>query len=125
VGSGGLFGGIDFQQWADIVAKTRCDLNQRDFGAKLEVSQAAIAAWERGQSVPNLDNLAKLAALRGQLPEELLAELYGRTYGADYPLEERVKIMNRTQLIALLSALANRLSERAVESPLPSKTEQS
>jgi len=117
--------GTDFQQWADIVAKTRCDLNQRDFGAKLEVSQATIAAWERGQSVPNLDNLAKLAALRGQLPEELLAELYGRTYGADYPLEERVKIMNRTQLIALLSALANRLSERAVESPLPSKTEQS
>jgi transcriptional regulator with XRE-family HTH domain len=103
----------DFRQrLALIVTQTRGDMNQRDFGAKLEVSQATVVGWERGQNIPTLENLAKLAALRGQLPEELLAELHGRTYGADYPLEERVKIMTRAQLIALLGMLAERLKEK-------------
>ncbi len=103
----------DFRQrLALIVTQTRGDMNQRDFGAKLEVSQATLVGWERGQTIPTLENLAKLATLRGQLPEELLAELYGRTCGSDYPLEERVKIMTRAQLIELLTTLADQLKHK-------------
>lgn len=102
----------DFRQrLALVVIQTRGDMNQRDFGAKLEVSQATVVGWERGQSIPTLDNLAKLATLRGQLPEEFLAELYGRTCSVDHPLEERVKIMTRAQLIELLNTLANQLRQ--------------
>lgn len=87
-------------------------MNQRDFGTKLDVSQATVVGWERGQNIPTLENLAKLATLRGQLPEELLAELYGRACGSDYPLEERVKIMTRAQLIELLNTLADQLRQK-------------
>lgn len=99
------------QRLADIVTQARGDMNQRDFGEKLDVSQSAVVGWEKGTSVPNLENLAKLAALRGQLPEELLAELYGRVWTSDYPLEDRIKIMTSKQLVDLLSLLSVQLRQ--------------
>ena len=103
----------DFRQrLAHIVTQARGDMSQRDFGDKLEIAPGTIVGWERGQTIPNLENLAKLADLRGQFPEELLAELYGRTCGSDYPLEERVKVMTRAQLVELLTTLADQLKQK-------------
>ncbi len=103
----------DFRQRLSVVVnQARGDMNQRDFGAKLAVSQATVVGWERGQNIPTLENLFKLAALRGQLPEELLAELCGRSLDNNYPLEERVKIMTKTQLLDLLSTLSTQISSK-------------
>lgn len=84
-------------------------MNQRDFGEKLDVSQSTVVGWEKGSNIPTLENLAKLATLRGQLPEELLADLYGRTWASDYPLEERILMMTSKQLVDLLNLLSTQL----------------
>jgi transcriptional regulator with XRE-family HTH domain len=96
---------------ARVVIEARGDSNQREFGEKLGISQSTVAGWEQGNNIPNLENLIKIARLRGQLPEELLAELFGRTCGEDIPLRERVQIMTRADLIDLLELIATQLKE--------------
>lgn len=58
------------------------ELDQRSFGKKLGKSPGAVQGWEReaATTFPDFDSLAAIAELRGQLPEELVAELYDRTY---------------------------------------------
>jgi transcriptional regulator with XRE-family HTH domain len=98
---------------SDVISEIRGDLSQRDFAEKLGVAQSSVQGWEKGSNIPNLENLAKIASLRGQLPEELLAELYGRQYGVELPLEERVGGMTMKQLTNLLAILASRLQDGA------------
>jgi transcriptional regulator with XRE-family HTH domain len=100
------------QRFAHIVITARGHLNQREFGEQIDVSQSTVVGWERGNTIPNLENLAKLATLRGQLPEELLAELYGRACGAELSMEDRVRLMTKDQLIDLLGILSDQLRSR-------------
>jgi hypothetical protein len=53
--------------------------------------------------------LAKIASFRGQLPEQLLAELYGRAQPSHVNISDLVEVMNQEQLIDLLALIASKL----------------
>lgn len=63
---------------ANKVKRLRGDRTHREFGAVLSVSGSTISFWENGKNIPTIENLEKLAELANQLPEEFLAECYGR-----------------------------------------------
>lgn len=48
-----------------MVARKRARLNQRELGKRLGISHAAVSDLERGESRPNLDNLAVIANALG------------------------------------------------------------
>jgi hypothetical protein len=53
--------------------------------------------------------LAKIAAFRGQLPEQLLAELYGRAEPSHISISDLVEVMTQDQLIDLLTLISSKL----------------
>lgn len=60
------------------VKRLRGDRSQGEFAKILGVSQASIAGWENSKNIPTIENLERLAELANQLPEQFLAEIYGR-----------------------------------------------
>jgi transcriptional regulator with XRE-family HTH domain len=56
----------------------RGKLKQSELAVILGVAPASISGWENGKNIPTIENLEKLAELANQLPEEFLAEVYGR-----------------------------------------------
>jgi len=54
------------QAWAAVrAARTRAGLTQRELAAKARTSQAAVARYERGRTVPDLRTLARLVEACG------------------------------------------------------------
>lgn len=90
---------------ATAVLDARGSRSQREFAKVLDVGQSTVQAWENGKNVPNLENLEKLAEIRGELPEEFVAYLYGRVL-TESPLEQRVKGMARREIARLTRAIA-------------------
>lgn len=96
---------VFLQRLATAVLEARGSRSQREFARLLGVGQSTVQAWENAKNVPDLDNLAKLAEIRGELPEEFLAFLYGRVL-SESPLEQRVKGMARREIARLTRAIA-------------------
>lgn len=63
---------------AAMVKSLRGNRSQAVFAKQLGVSQPTVTGWEKSANLPNLDNLERLAELADQLPEQFLAEIYGR-----------------------------------------------
>ena len=82
--------------------------SQRDFSERLGISQGALSYWNKG-NLPTLEMLAKIAAFRGQLPEQLLAELYGRAEPSHISVTDLVEVMTQDQLIDLLTLISSKL----------------
>lgn len=91
------------------VLELRGDRSQREFAKSLGVSQGAVQSWESKQSVPSLENLVKLAEMRGEMVEAYIAYLFGRSIGESLPVEQRVKTMNLKRIADLNEAIAARL----------------
>ena len=54
--------------------RTKAGLTQLDFAEKLDVSAAAIGAWENGRAKPRLTKLGQLAELLGTSAADLMGE---------------------------------------------------
>ncbi|WP_434684044.1 helix-turn-helix domain-containing protein [Pseudanabaena minima] len=67
------------QRLAQKVRALRDNTSQVEFAKTMGVRQSTIASWEKATNVPTLENIEKLAELSKQLPEEFLANIYGRT----------------------------------------------
>lgn len=100
-------------RFAQVIVELRGNEPQRSFCQRLGISQASVSAWERG-SLPTIDSFVKIATLRGQYPEELMAELYNRN-PTDLDLVDRADIMTKTQLIDFLEVLVTKLKEKELE----------
>ena len=100
-------------RFAKSVRQLRGERSQGEFARALGCSQPTITGWENGQSIPNLDNLDRLAELSNQLPEEFLANLYGRQIStAAFPkLTDAIANMTCTEVSAVTMAIANRLAK--------------
>lgn len=94
---------------AVLEARKALGKSQHEFAALLNVAQSTIASWEKGERTPNLENMEKLARIRGQLPEEFVAYLYGRKVGEPLPIAQRIKLSTPKEKAAVLRAIADGL----------------
>lgn len=95
------------QRLSAAVLEARGSRSQREFAELLKVAQSTVQAWENRRNVPSLENLEKLARMRGQLPEEFVAFLYGRTAGESSAIEQRIKGMPRRDVARMTRAIAD------------------
>jgi transcriptional regulator with XRE-family HTH domain len=56
----------------EIAKVARGDMSQRVFAKLLGVAYTTVQAWERGDSIPDIENLAQIADRAGYTIEELL-----------------------------------------------------
>jgi transcriptional regulator with XRE-family HTH domain len=97
------------RRYAEAVKAARGQRSQREFAELLGVSQSTVHNWENAKNAPDLDGLEKIARIRGQLPEELLTEIYGRKSEAS--LQERVEAMTDKELAWLMMLMAQRMAQ--------------
>ncbi|MGF1993405.1 helix-turn-helix transcriptional regulator [Enterococcus casseliflavus] len=69
--------------------RSRHNLTQKELAARLFVSDKAISKWERGNGLPDIETLVRLADLLGTPVEELLKEKK-ETYYYEYKSERTV-----------------------------------
>lgn len=96
------------RRFAAAVKEARGWRTQRDFAELIGCSQSAVTNWERARNLPDLEGLEKLAKIRGQLPEQFLAELYGRKGEAS--LQERINEMTPSEIAWLMTLLAQKIA---------------
>lgn len=103
----------------EIVKTTRGSMSQRAFGKLLGVSTTAVQSWERGDSVPDTENLAKIAARAGYTLEQLLGYLEGNPlpYPSDVnQILKQIKFMPLSQVAIIGQAVAERFAAAAESS---------
>jgi len=98
------------RRYADIVKELRGELSQKEFAKLLGVSQSTIHNWENAKNAPDLDGIEKIARIRGQLPQELLTELYGER--AEFSIQERIEVMSDQEVGWLMMLVAKRFTQR-------------
>jgi len=104
------------EKLAVIVRKLRGRRSKRIMAEILGVSHPTITAWENSEVDPEPENLRKIAELRGQSFNQLIADLQQST--PIDPFEEllaklplQIKGMSRSQLSQLLQAIAEGLAQ--------------
>ncbi|HAX77443.1 MAG TPA: transcriptional regulator [Cyanobacteria bacterium UBA11372] len=75
----------------EIVKRARGEMSQRAFGKLLGVSATAVQLWEKGQTIPDTENLAQIAVRAGFTMEELLCYLEGKPLPEPVDLNEMLK----------------------------------
>ena len=98
---------VVLKRYAEAVKEARGKRSQREFSELLGVSQSTVHNWENAKNAPDLDGLEKIARIRGQLPEELLTEIYGRKREAS--LQERIEEMDDEEIAWLMMLVAQRM----------------
>jgi len=91
-------------------------MSQRAFGKLLGVSATAVQLWERGDTVPDTENLAKIAARSGYTLEELLGFLEGKPLSEPSEINQiinKIKVMPLSQVAMISRAVADRFTEAA------------
>lgn len=92
---------------AKAVLEARGGRSQREFAELLDVAQSTVQSWENGKNTPSLENMEKIARIRGQLPEEFVAYLYGREGEAS--LQDRINSMSQLEVAWLMVVIAKKL----------------
>lgn len=75
----------------EVVKRARGSLSQRAFGKLLGVSATAVQLWEKGQTIPDTENLAQIAVRAGFSMEELLCYLEGKPLPEPSELSDMLK----------------------------------
>ncbi|MGB3755119.1 MAG: helix-turn-helix transcriptional regulator [Rivularia sp. (in: cyanobacteria)] len=66
------------QKLVEVIKLARGSMSLRAFGKQLGVSATSVLAWEKGEKVPDTENLARIAAQAGYTLEELVCCLEGK-----------------------------------------------
>jgi len=99
-----------FKKLAVAVQEARGKLSQREFAEMLGVSQSTVQQWENGKNVPSLENLERIARIKGMLVEDFVAHLYGRTGGVtSKDILDRVEVMPSRDFAQVMRVMAGRL----------------
>jgi transcriptional regulator with XRE-family HTH domain len=86
-------------------------MSQQVFADILGINQSGLSEYLNCKRVPTLIQLERLASARSQNPEELLADLYGRSLGSSIiPIEEQIRSMDVTAKFNLMKILVMELS---------------
>jgi len=91
-------------------------MSQRAFGRLLGVSATAVQLWERGDTVPDTENLAKLAARAGYSLQELLRFLDGKPVSDPLDIQDivnKIRFLPLSQVALIGKAVAERFAASA------------
>lgn len=91
---------------ATFIQELRGSQSQRQLAKQLGVSQGSVNLWESGQSLPDTENLDKLAALRGWSLSDLQAYLVKGDLPDREPLEHILNTVRSLPLEALAQVAA-------------------
>lgn len=103
----------------EVVKMARGSMSQRAFGKLLGVSATAVQLWEKGETVPDTENLAKIAARAGYTMEELLNYLGAKALQETSALNEilkHIKAMPLSQVAMIGQAVVDRFAAAAESS---------
>ena len=104
------------QKLSEIIKTARGTMSQRAFGKLLGVSATAVQLWERGDTVPDTENLGKLAARAGYTLEEFLSFLDGNPVSQPPEINDIVKkiqFLPLSQVALIAKAVADRFAASA------------
>lgn len=110
------------EQLVEIIKTSRGSMSQRSFAKLLGVSTTAVQLWEKGDSVPDIENLAKIAARSGCKVDELVSRLIDKLVPYETvpePLAQilkQIKIMPLSEVAIIVRAAADRLATAAESS---------
>ncbi|MEG3930679.1 MULTISPECIES: helix-turn-helix domain-containing protein [Microcoleaceae] len=91
-------------------------MSQRAFGKLLGVSATAVQLWERGDTVPETENLGKLAARAGYTLEEFLSILDGNPVSQPSEINDilkKIQFLPLSQVALIAKAVADRFAASA------------
>ena len=97
----------------DIVKIARGSISQRAFGKLLGVSPTAVQLWEKGESIPDTQNLAQIAERAGYTMEELLHYLGLKQASETSDVNQiikQIKVMPLSEVAKVVEAGAARLA---------------
>jgi len=103
----------------EIVKLARGDLSQRAFGKLLGVSSTAVQLWEKGQSIPDTENLTQIAIRAGFTLEELISHLDGKPMREPMDTNDmlkKIQCMPIADLAVIVRAGVERLANAAESS---------
>jgi transcriptional regulator with XRE-family HTH domain len=95
---------------ADIIKKARGNDSLTAFGKRINVSYMAVSKWESGASMPDRENLEKIAVITGYTLEGLIEYLEGkkqRPSNIDSIISE-IRNMEFRQLAVVDKAISDR-----------------
>ena len=101
----------------EVIKLARGSMTLRAFGKELGVSASAILAWEKGEKIPDTNNLASIAARTGYTFEELLCHLEGKPLPEASELSVILKHINNMPLSELAivgKAIMDRLAAESM-----------
>jgi transcriptional regulator with XRE-family HTH domain len=101
------------QKLSEIIKTARGTMSQRAFGKLLGVSATAVQLWEKGDTVPDTENLAKLAARAGYSLEELLRFLDGKPVSDPLDIINKIRFLPLSQVALIGKAVAERFAASA------------
>jgi transcriptional regulator with XRE-family HTH domain len=103
----------------EVVKAARGSMSQRAFAKLLGVSATAVQLWEKGDNIPDIGNLAKIAAKAGYTMEELLNYLGTKPPQETSDLNEiikQIKSMPLSEVATIAQAAVARLAAAAESS---------
>lgn len=103
----------------EVVKMARGSMSQRAFAKLLGVSATAVQLWEKGDNIPDIGNLVKIAAKAGYTMEELLNYLDAKPLPQTSDLNEiikQIKSMPLSEVATIAQAAVARLAAAAESS---------
>ena len=98
----------------EIIKLARGSMSQRAFGKLLGVSATAVQLWEKGETIPDTENLVQIAKRAGYTLEELLSCLGGKPVAEPSDIAQilrQIKFMPLNQVAMIIQAAAERVAE--------------
>lgn len=97
------------ERFAEVVKNLRSGRNIRSFAKIVGVSHPTILEWEKGGSPPRRENLERIAELRGESLDNLLAYLSGKQPNPQERILSAIQGASKEQLAGFLEAISNRI----------------
>ncbi|HLP91997.1 MAG TPA: helix-turn-helix transcriptional regulator [Nostocaceae cyanobacterium] len=100
----------------EIIKLARGSMSQRAFGKLLGVSATAVQLWEKGESIPDTQNLANIAARAGYTMEELFNQIGIKTMAEFTDVNQilkQIKSMPLNEVAIIGRAVMDRLAAAA------------
>lgn len=96
------------ERFAQVIIELRAGRSYRSFAMLVEVSHPTIKAWENMERVPDLENLEKVAQMRGQSLDEFRRWLENEPTPLQKLINE-IKVIPSKDLPEILKIIAQRL----------------